>query len=522
MRFDYRTKFSIVFLSLTIGLTALVFGVHILVIWKWNKSQVEKYVDNAIYRAELLVDYTILRIREAPEISDNGCNAETLNNIRQAAYRYGVIQNVRVQTKDVECWAFGNSNLRLGDLISSSPRMPAENPDYSLFVLDSAETGSLAIEWKETENTTVTVTVSIAQILYDILPPEIRDNADIHIRLNNSAVIAIYSPLDQKPGRYIDTETFKAASVRYPLQAELHISQSVLWNWNRSYPPLISGMMLAALAGVSFFVTRGIVRDKGFAGELDAAIARKEIRPFYQPIINLMTGEIAGFEMLARWIKPDGQMVMPSKFIPFAEETGRIDAITNLLLQTSGEEIGSLLRDAPDLKLTFNITPEQYLADDFAVHLVEILSASRIPLTSAVVEVTERQSISDNEKSVLVSAQLKSAGIRIAIDDAGTGHNGLSSIHSLDAQYLKIDKYFVDALFLDNKSRTIVEMLTSVAKEFGMSVVAEGVETLEQAKDLASIGIQEGQGYYFSRPVPASSLKSMIENKPFSDALIAS
>ncbi len=498
------------FVGMAVFLTITLYYVYIFAIWNWNEDQAEKYAQNAVYRAELLIDNTLSKMREARFVSNAGCDSPTLNSIRRTSYTLGVVHEVRIKKGNSQCWAFNNPHLPLATPIAEAERFPARNPDYELFFIRSNEINGLGVEWSEQGDVKISAVMSVAHILYDVLPPEIRDNAEVDIKLGDGMTVSSYPPQHTEADDIEDAELFTASSERYPLTADLAVDSDVMWSWNRTFPPFVVIPVVAIIAGLSYFITRGIVQDQGFVSELETAIARKEILPFYQPIYSLRTGKITGFEMLARWRKQSGQMIPPDKFIPVAEESGQIDAILDLLLGTAGTEIGALLRERPDLKLTFNVTPKQYLSDGFVSLVSATLKTAGIPLKSAVIEITERQALNDSEKSTQVSRALLQAGIRIAIDDAGTGHNGLSSIHSLDAQILKIDKYFVDALLLDKKSSTIIEMLISIAKEFGMTVVAEGIEKSEQAESLAKIGVQEGQGYYFSKPVPAASLPDLI------------
>lgn len=509
MRVAYRAKFLLTFISLTALLAGLFYYLHFLAIWNWNNNQLEKYTENALHRTELVVDNTILRVRDAPAIENAGCSSASMADLRKNTYLNGIIRQIRVRENGMECWVFDIRGLDISEMVTKATRLRAQNPNYQLFTLKSDILGAMGIEWQENSRETITALVGIGHLLYDVLPPDIRDEAEIYVSLNNDDIVSRYPPGKFEPGHFADPKIYKALSSRYPLTARLVVSSSILDSWNRAYPAYLVIPALIVMAAIAFLITRGIIRDTGLAGELDTAIAKKEILPFYQPIYNLRTGDVTGFEMLARWIKFDGQTIAPNRFIPFAEETGRIDAILELLLQTAGEEVGPLLHKRPDLKLTFNVTPQQFLAEGFVERLENTLGRSRIPLVSCVVEVTERQSIDNPDNARAVSSELAKIGVRTAIDDAGAGHNGLSSIHSLNAHFLKIDKYFIDAILLDHKSLTIIEMLKSVAREFGMTIVAEGIETREQAELLAKIGIEQGQGYYFSRPVPAAALRDL-------------
>jgi EAL domain-containing protein (putative c-di-GMP-specific phosphodiesterase class I) len=152
------------------------------------------------------------------------------------------------------------------------------------------------------------------------------------------------------------------------------------------------------------------------------------------------------------------------------------------------------------------VTPDQLLGQGFVESLTANITKTGLNLKQLVIEITERQPISDMQAALHVSRELLELGVRLALDDAGTGHNGLSSLHALQAHYLKIDKYFVDGVALDRKSGVLVEALISLAQQFSMDVVAEGIETEEQRVKLLELGIREGQGYLYARPLPASEL----------------
>ncbi len=267
------------------------------------------------------------------------------------------------------------------------------------------------------------------------------------------------------------------------------------------------GLCVAVLAVRALFPSQGPV-DK-----MDTAIANGEFVPFFQPIINLATSEISGFEMLARWIRPDGEIVSPDRFIPLAENYGRTDAILFALLHSAGRNIGHELRNNPDLKLTFNITPDQFLDPGFLSRLLDVLKRADLPASGLIAEITERRQTGDLERASQTIAQYKKHGIGVAIDDVGTGHNGLSSIHRLDVCTLKLDKIFIDGICENERSRQMVELLANLARQYQMNIVAEGIETPEQARAALDMGIHEGQGFYFACPLPASELLDLLDEQ---------
>ena len=294
---------------------------------------------------------------------------------------------------------------------------------------------------------------------------------------------------------------FTAQSKRYPIKTQLTINKRDLMSWNNtnSTPIKLLGGFIGLFIG--FLAARALFPPLGPIDELDEAIGKGEFVPYFQPIINLGSSEIAGFEMLARWIKPDGSMVSPGIFIPLAENYGRIDRILFALLRSAGLSIGKELRANPHLKLAFNVTPDQFLDPQFLPRLLGVVKLVDLPLHCLVAEITERQPIHDLDLACEVIAQYKEHGIRIAIDDAGTGHNGLSSIQKLDVSTIKLDKMFIDGIVDNKRARQMVEMLANLARQYQMNVVAEGIETPDQALAAQAMGIQEGQGFYFSRPL---------------------
>jgi len=183
-----------------------------------------------------------------------------------------------------------------------------------------------------------------------------------------------------------------------------------------------------------------------------------------------------------------------------------------------------LLHENPNLKFTFNVTTDQFLSPRFFVDLQEVLTAGNFPMKCVVLEITERQEMADLKLAHKTVQRYAEKGIRIAIDDAGTGHNGLSTIQTLEAGILKLDKFFIDGIVENEKSRLMVEMLCQLAKEYNMNVVAEGIETAEQAAITMAMGIHEAQGFYFSRPVPAKQLLKQINElaivKPANDQVV--
>lgn len=245
--------------------------------------------------------------------------------------------------------------------------------------------------------------------------------------------------------------------------------------------------------------------------EIEQALAAGQFVPYYQPIVDITTGQLRGAEVLVRWKKPDGSLVLPGAFIPLAESSGLIRAMTFDLMRRVNDEAGKAIGERPGLKVTFNFASRLFGDERVVQDVYNIFAKSPIKLTQLVLEVTERDPIENFAATRQIIAALQSLGIRIAIDDVGTGHSGLSYMLKLGVDIIKIDKMFVDSIGTDRNSTTIVETLVDLAHNMRMDVVAEGVENFEQVMHLREIGIRAAQGYVFAPPLPGSAFLKLVE-----------
>ena len=233
--------------------------------------------------------------------------------------------------------------------------------------------------------------------------------------------------------------------------------------------------------------------------ELRAGARACEIRPFYQPIVRLGSGELAGYEVLARWQHPRLGLLSPSAFIRIAEDSGQITDITcSLLRQTC-----RVARTMPkDLTFSINISPVQLVEPDLATALIEIIHQEKVDPSCIEIEITENAVMDDIGKVESVLAQFRASGMTIALDDFGTGYSSLSNLQRLKFDKLKIDQSFVHVLQSSQESQKLVEATIALALSLGMSITAEGVEDAEAAAFLAERGCTYGQGWLFGRPAP--------------------
>jgi sensor c-di-GMP phosphodiesterase-like protein len=251
--------------------------------------------------------------------------------------------------------------------------------------------------------------------------------------------------------------------------------------------------------------------------DLARALKAGEFVPYYQPTVDIINGRIRGAEVLMRWKKRDGTILPPAAFIPLAESSGLIVEMTHSMMRHVIADLGEACAVRPKIKIGFNMTAQHFANERIVRDLRTIFGRSPIAYSQIVLEVTERQPLESLARTRRVIAALQDLGVKVAIDDVGTGHGGLSYILKLGADIIKIDKMFVDALGHDNHSSTIIETLVDLAHSMRMEVIAEGVETFEQVVALRERGIRSAQGYVFAPPLPASSflqLLNAVDPKP--------
>lgn len=277
----------------------------------------------------------------------------------------------------------------------------------------------------------------------------------------------------------------------------------------------MSAIVTAITAGfavvlLSFAVILHRRKDDPVA-ELERALKNGEFVPYYQPTVDIVNGRLRGAEVLMRWRKRDGTVVPPSAFIPLAESSGLILEMTRSMMRQVIADLGEVYALRPKLWLGFNMTAQHFANERIVRDLRSIFERSPLRYAQIVLEVTERQPLESLNNTRRVIAALQDLGVRVAIDDVGTGHGGLSYILKLGADILKIDKMFVDALGDENHSTTIIETLVDLAQSMRMQIVAEGVETFEQVVALRERGVRTAQGYVFAPPLPANAFRQLLE-----------
>ena len=238
------------------------------------------------------------------------------------------------------------------------------------------------------------------------------------------------------------------------------------------------------------------------------ALANNEIKPHYQPLVELGTGEITGFEALARWNRKGHGFVPPTEFIRIAEDIGVITELSDHLLRVACLDA----KKWPDsVSLSFNISPLQLSDRHLGLRILKLLNEVDFPPSRLEVEITETALINELDTATDIICQLHDLGIRISLDDFGTGYSNLSHLSQLDFNKIKIDRSFIESFQSDEKRMTIVKSMLALGSSLGMETTAEGVETNKQLSALIEMGCSRGQGYYLGTPADIDETLKLLE-----------
>ncbi|MFT5508013.1 MAG: EAL domain-containing protein (putative c-di-GMP-specific phosphodiesterase class I), partial [Hyphomicrobiaceae bacterium] len=237
--------------------------------------------------------------------------------------------------------------------------------------------------------------------------------------------------------------------------------------------------------------------------DLRDAISNGDIHPYFQSKICLATGAVIGAEVLARWLHPESGLVPPDQFITLAEQHGLIADLTWRLLRTALAETRRIREDSPDFRIAVNLSADLLYDLELPDRIATILSEYGLDADALALELTETTLLKPSSEALEVVGRLRLMGIKLSIDDFGTGQANLSTLSCYPFSELKIDQSFIKSALTNAKSRAIVVSCVELGRSLNMRIVAEGIENAGQLALVSQLGIDEAQGFWFSRPEPA-------------------
>jgi diguanylate cyclase (GGDEF)-like protein len=250
--------------------------------------------------------------------------------------------------------------------------------------------------------------------------------------------------------------------------------------------------------------------------DLRHAVENDELIVYYQPIINLTTMELTGFEALMRWNHPQRGLVPPNEFIPVAEETNYIVPLTLWILQKSCAQLVQWQNRSPlnkNLMMSVNLSGKHFAQPDIVEQIRWIIKETGVNPACLKLEITESAIMENAESTIAMLKNLRLLGVQLSIDDFGTGYSSLSYLHRFPIDMLKVDRSFVGSMEDGTENGEIVRTIIALAKTLNLSVVAEGIESIHQLHQLRILGCEFGQGYLFSRPVPAEEAQTILDDR---------
>ena len=249
------------------------------------------------------------------------------------------------------------------------------------------------------------------------------------------------------------------------------------------------------------------IKRSELKAELQRAIRGAEIVPYFQPMVDIRTGVLSGFEVLARWPHTQRGAVQPDAFIPIAEEAGLIGELTQTILLQAFAATAALKKD---LHLSVNISPIQLRDHSLPEQIRRAAAQGAFPLDHLTVEITESALVDNLELAASIAAELKYLGVKLALDDFGTGYSSLRNLQALPFDELKVDRSFVSSMIQDRDSRKIVAAVIGLGQSLKLTTVAEGIENSTQADILRWLGCDLGQGWLYGPPVSVQDLPKVI------------
>jgi c-di-GMP phosphodiesterase len=499
-----------------------------------NRQQLTEISEQMLRRAELGVDFAFMALgavaeTSALDASGHKCSAAVKQTLRSNVFRHATIKDIRLLDKNgrIICAAFPETITSIRFSVDIRQAIASRNAQIRLMPVPNTggTWNSLGVLWELDSQSYLMAIVNTSALLFDTLPAAIRDNSSAEVSLSGQRngsnpgvskspgspdVVALYKPVGWEHAPQ-QIKTIPARSERFPLQAKIIIEKAALNAWN--HKPNQAFLILAGLLGLAFgfLLAKAMFREPHPVAAIDKALAAGEFQPFYQPIFCLQTSQIVGCEVLARWVKPGGQVLPPYHFIPLAEQTGCIVPMTWQLVDKALARMRPFLRHNKDFRIAFNFGVNHLMQDGFTEELRRHVTGAKVGTRNVTIEITEREEISDFTRSAALVAQLRDAGYGVALDDAGTGHSGLSYVQKLGADVIKIDKLFVDSVVGEHSARVLIGLLVNLGKELGMTTVAEGIESQEQADALMELGVDKGQGYLVSPPVTFEKFLAIVE-----------
>lgn len=490
---------------------APVFGVDQLLdgyIRKQETARAQRMVEIVTREAQAAVYDGIQSLKTVIDESPSLCTPTFVSNVKTQMQKNTTLRQMLVENTDgvQYCDAYGQNVAYVP--ISQTLSVPGKTETISVVKIGASDIPLLKIK-RLVGSKFFSAFVSVGPHVEGGSILELRPLTAIKLSLTNGEPLATLGDYDAFENRKDDSEFIGISSFagEVPIRAQAAASFALVRADYAELDVVFTIFACVVSAGLLLLALQFARHSGGPSLDLAGAIQAGEIKPYYQPFIDLTTGRLLGCEVLVRWEKPNGEMVPPGAFIDYAEHSGLAIPMTVNLMQQVRKELSSLCSEMPDLKISINLF-EGHFRDNTIIEDIEtIFGGSDIRFEQLVFEITERRPLTNHLQAYSVIAALHALGSRLAMDDVGTGHSNLAVIQTLGVDIIKIDRVFVDMVKEDTEQVPVLDGLIKMAKDLGAEIVAEGVETEAQALYLRSHGVTHAQGFLFA---PALKPKSFI------------
>jgi sensor c-di-GMP phosphodiesterase-like protein len=477
------------------------------------RDRLDSQASGALKLVELRLDQASKVLQNLAAAQIDSCGARALEAMRLAVFTNTPLKGLSLlddQGREL-CTHVG----QMLDAYALSEEYPLPNKDFSLAAARFRDIDERAVRlrFERASGRSIAALIAIDALLPDLDLENASGGKRLRLKFSSGELIAV-----RPSGEHVhnlDEEaalTVQKSSGRYPIVMAGEFTRDALGQEFSGLQLIARSTMLVLIgfgAGLIWMTVRRGGQDA--VAELRRALRDGEIIPYYQPTVDLQNGRVRGAEVLARWKKPDGSLVPPANFIPLAEQSGLIFELTRVLMLKAIADMGDCYRDRPRLRLAFNLFADHFTKARIVRDVSEIFAGAPLQMNQLILEVTERAPLPNLDDARKVIEDLQALGAKVAIDDVGTGHGGLSYLMKLGVDIIKIDKMFIDAIGTERYSQTIIETLVELGRSMKMEVIAEGVETVEQVGYLRQKGVTEAQGYVFAPPLPAKSYLALVE-----------
>jgi EAL domain-containing protein (putative c-di-GMP-specific phosphodiesterase class I) len=475
-----------------------------------ERAQLQASIEAITDRIEMGAYDGIGSLRAILADSPSLCTPTFISNVHKEMQRSLYMKQVVVENGDgvQYCDAF-DSQVAYSPL-SQSLAIPGHTETVAVGKLGDLPTPVLKITQTFGTSRQVSAFVPIVSSTENGLLSRFKPTAMVRISLTNGTPVLVAgdpSPFDNRRNtEFVASDSFAG---ELPIRVEAAVPFAMV---RADYTDLdVSFTIIACLMSGGFLVLalQYVRRSKLPAFDLERAIAAGELKPYYQPVINLKTGRLAGCEVLCRWEKRNGEVVMPGAFIDYAEVTGLAIPMTLSLMQQVRNDLNELCLETPDLKISINLFEGHFRDSSIVEDVQAIFGSSNVAFRQLVFEITERRPIGNSTAAHSVIAGMHALGVRLAMDDVGTGHSNLAYMQTLGVDVIKIDRVFVDMIKPDTKVVPVLDGLISMCRDLGTEIIAEGVETEAQALYLRSHGVVMAQGFLFAPALKANAFREL-------------